>query len=143
VAGIKGLAQIREKYARVTPGRTEDYAAGIGAPRKDWATVTAAAEPAYKAGVQAAMTRGAFGKGVAEAGTAKWQGRSLTVGVERWGPGVLAAVDAYERGFSKYRDVIERLRLPPRYPVGDARNYERVKAIGDALRRAKIGGGAK
>ncbi len=143
MAAIKSIVAIREKYARVTPGRTEDYAAGVASPRKDWATVTGAAEPAYKAGVQAAMTRGAFGKGVAEAGTAKWQGRALTVGVERWGPGVLAAVDAYERGFAPYRDVIERLRLPPRYPVGDARNYERVKAIGDALRRAKVGGGSK
>jgi len=141
MAGIKTTAQIREKYARVTPGRAEDYASGVAAPRKDWAKVTAAAEPAYTAGVTAAITRKAFGKGVTQAGTAKWQGRSLTVGVERWGPGVLAAVDAYERGFAPYRDVIEKTILPVRYPVGDPRNYARVQAIGEALRKAKVGAG--
>lgn len=139
MAEIKNIAQIREKYARVTPGRAEDYASGVAAPRKDWAKVTALAEPAYKAGVTAAMTRGAFAKGVNAAGTAKWQGRALTVGAERWGPGVTAAVDAYERGFSPFRATIEKLTLPPRFPVGDARNYARVQAIGEALRKAKVG----
>ena len=139
MAEVKSLAQIREKYARVTPGRAEDYAAGVAAPRKDWAKVTALAEGAYKAGVTSAMARNAFGKGVTQAGTAKWQGRSLTVGAERWGPGVTAAVDAYERGFAPYRGVIEKLSLPARFPTGDARNYARVQAIGEALRKAKTG----
>jgi len=113
----------------------------VANPRADWAAVTKAADGAYKAGVQAAIARNAFTKGVDAAGTAKWQARSVSVGAERWGPGVLAAVDTYERGFSKYRDAIEKATLPPRYPVGDPRNFDRVKAIGEALRRAKVGAG--
>ena len=139
MAEIKNIAQIREKYARVTPGRAEDYASGVAAPRKDWAKVTALAEPAYQAGVTAAISRKAFGRGVNQAGTQKWQGRSLTVGAERWGPGVTAAVDSYERGFAPYRATIEKLSLPARFPVGDARNYARVQAVGEALRKAKVG----
>ena len=138
---VKSLAAIREKYARVTPGRSGDYQAGVANPRADWAVVTKAADGAYKAGVQAAIARNAFTKGVDAAGTAKWQARSVSVGAERWGPGVLAAVDTYERGVSKYRDAIEKATLPPRYPVGDPRNFDRVKAIGEALRRAKVGAG--
>jgi len=140
VAEIKSMARIRDKYARVTPGRAEDYAAGVAAPRRDWAEVTSKAEPAYKAGVQAAITRGAFGKGVRAAGTGKWATRAGTVGVERWGPGVLAAIESYESGFAPFRAVIERLTLPSRYPVGDPRNYDRVKAIGEALHKARIAG---
>jgi len=141
MAAIKSLASVRAKYARVTPERTGDYEAGVKAPRADWAERATAAAPAYKAGVQAAITRNAFEQGVKKAGTAVWQGRATTVGVDRYGPGVLAGVAKYEAGFAPYRDVIERTQLPPRYPTGDARNYERVKAIGEALRKTKTGGG--
>lgn len=137
---ILSLTAIRDKYARVTPQRGEDYAAGIAAPKRDWADETAGADAAYKAGVQAAIQRGAFPKGVRAAGTAKWQSKSATIGVERWGPGVLAGVDAYERGFAPYRETIESVRLPARFPTGDPRNYERVKALGEALRKKKVGG---
>jgi len=139
MAEIKDLAAIRDKYARVTPQRAEDYANGIAAPKRDWAEATAAAEAAYTAGVQAAITRKAFGKGVRVAGTARWAGRAGTVGVERWGPGVMAGVDNYERGFAPYREVIQGVKLPPKYPKGDPRNYERVKAIGEALRKKAVG----
>jgi len=140
MAEIKSLAAIREKYARVTPGRGEDYAAGVAAPRKDWAEATAAAEGAYNAGVQAAIQRKAFASGVKSAGTERWAGRAGTVGVERWGPGVMAGVDAYERGFAPFRETIASTRLPPKYPRGDPRNYERVKALGEALRKKAVGG---
>jgi len=140
MAEVKSLEAIRAKYARVTPQRAEDYAAGVAAPKRDWADATKGAEKAYVAGVQAAIQRNAFSKGVDAAGTARWQNRAGTVGVERWGPGVLAGVDAYERGFAPYREAIQAVRLPARFPAGDPRNYERVKAIGDALRKKKLAG---
>lgn len=143
MAAIKSVAAIRDKYARVTPQRTEDYRLGVGTPRVDWAMATKGAESAYQEGVTSAIARKAFGKGVEKAGTAKWQGRATTVGVDRWGPGVVAGVDAYERGFSPFREVIEKTSLPPRYPSGDPRNYARVQAIGEALRKAKLGGGGR
>jgi len=62
VAVIKDLSVIREKFARVTPGRAEDFRLGVETTKKDWAAETAAAEPAYAAGVQAAISRKAFGK---------------------------------------------------------------------------------
>ena len=139
MAEIKAMASIREKYARVTPMRAEDYSNGVLAPRRDWADAAAGGDAAYKAGVQAAIARGAFVKGIRKAGTATWQAKASTLGAERWGPGVLAGVSAYESGFAPYREEIEKVKLPARYPTGDPRNYERVKAIGDALRRKKVG----
>jgi len=140
MAEIKALAAIREKYARVTPARSEDYAAGIEAPKRDWSAATAAAEGAYDEGVQAAVSRGAFKKGVTAAGTDKWKKKAASVGVDRWGPGVRAGVDAYEAGYGEYRAVIEGVKLPPAYPRGDPRNYARVQAIGEALHKKRIGG---
>lgn len=135
---IKSIGDIAEKWARVTPARSEDYKSGIESPKKDWEERTKAAEGAYKAGVTKAAAEGRFGRGVDRAGTEKWKARSLAVGVDRWGPGVSIAGPAYEKGFGPYRDVIERTTLPPRGPKGDPRNYERVKAIGEALHKAKL-----
>lgn len=141
MAKIKDLAAIREKYARVTPMRGEDYRLGVTSPREDWASAALAAEKSYEAGVTAAITRKAFGKGVTAAGTEKWQAKARTIGAERWGPGVAAGVSAYETGFAPYRAEIEKTTLPPRFPTGDPRNLERVKAIDFALRKRKEAGG--
>jgi len=139
MVNIKSLDLIAEKYGRVTPGRSADYEAGIRNPARDWEDATAKAESNWESGVQAAISKKQFGKGVHEAGTSKWQKKALELGTARWGPGVTAAVDDYKSGFSKYHSVIERLTLTPRKEVGNPQNYRRVQEIGEALRRAKVG----
>ncbi|GAJ07046.1 unnamed protein product, partial [marine sediment metagenome] len=49
MAFIRSIEHIARKWATVTPGRTEDYRAGVENPRRDWGTATAAAEGAYEA----------------------------------------------------------------------------------------------
>jgi len=137
---VRSTSQIGKKWARVTPERAEDYKIGVQSPKKDWGAETKAAEGNYEAGVKAAMTRKAFGKGVDKAGTAKWKEGALNKGVDRFGPGVAAGQGNYEKGFAPYRDVIESTNLPPRYPKGDPRNLERVKVISKALHDKKVSG---
>lgn len=137
MANIKDTAAIAAKWQRVTPQRTEDYDAGISNPAADWATQTKAAETRWKDGVQKAAGRGAFGKGVAGAGTEKWQRKSKEVGTRRWGEGVQAAQSDYAQGFAPYASTIASTNLPPRYPKGDPRNIDRVSAIAKALRAKK------
>jgi hypothetical protein len=139
MAQIRSAAEIADKWRRVTPGRTEDYRLGVQNPRVDWENATAAAEGTWRDGVTAAAARGAFAKGVREAGTIKWQTNTLLKGPGRFAEGVQIGVEAYERGFAPYRDVIERTVLPPRRPKGDPGNIERVRAISQALRAKKIG----
>jgi len=136
---IKSASEIARKWAEVTPRRDADYKAGVSAPMRDWAAETAAAEDRYASGVQDAITRGAFGVGVRNAGTEKWKRGALEKGVNRWGPGVRAAQSDYERGFAPYRDVIEGVSLPPRRRTGDPANIERVAAIAAALHAKKTG----
>ncbi|MBA7479876.1 hypothetical protein ES707_15317 [subsurface metagenome] len=137
MAFIRSIEHIARKWAVVTPGRTEDYRAGVENPRVDWATATAAAESAYESGVTQAIAKKRFGKGVKGAGTDKWQRGSVEKGTARWGPGVTMAQDLYARNFAPYRDAIERATLPPRYARRDPRNLERVKAVVNALVAAK------
>ena len=137
---IRSLDSIKSKWATVTPQRAADFEAGIRAPKKDWAAQTAAAEEAYESGVTAAIADKRFGRGVKEAGTAKWQERALAVGVTRWPQGVRAAEDNYAKGFAPYHDVIARTNLPPRFGRGDPRNIERVATLASALHKARVSG---
>ena len=139
MAAIKSISDIASKWARVTPARTEDYEKGVRSPRRDWASETAGAEARYGEGVQTAIAEGRFARGVADAGSGKWQAKAVSKGVPRWGPGVREAQPDYEKGFGPFRNVIEGVTLPPRYPKGDPRNIERVATIASALHDAKVG----
>ena len=138
MAAIASASVIADKWARVTPQRTADYESGVRAPRVDWSAATSAAHEAWKGGVQAAIAAGSFAKGVARAGTAKWQEGAITKGVPRWGQGVSIGRDAYEKGFAPYAEAIKSVTLPPRFARRDPRNLDRVKAIVDALTKKKM-----
>ncbi|GAH36690.1 unnamed protein product, partial [marine sediment metagenome] len=129
MAEIKSLSSIRDKWTRVTPGRTEDYKLGIQNPRRDWATEALAGKENWKAGVDAAAAKDLFAKGIDKAGTAKWRDRALKKGPGRFAEGVYIAGPDYESGFKPYHDAISRVDLGPRFPKRDPRNLNRVKII--------------
>lgn len=139
MAQIRSIDAIAKKFAAVTPGRSEDYRFGVENPRRDWARATSAAEGAYEAGVQAAVAKKKFGKGVAKAGTSGWAEGARTKGVARWGPGVAISEPKFREGFAPYHGAIERATLPPRYARRDPRNLARVKAVVDAVVAVKEG----
>lgn len=140
MAGIKSLSAIREKWTRVTPGRTRDYELGIQNPKRDWEEETLAGADNWKLGVDQAAAKGLFPKGVMAAGTSKWRERALKKGPGRFSEGVYIAGPDFEKGFAPFHAAIERVVLPPRFPKRDPRNLERVRKIVDALVAEKVGG---
>ena len=122
-----------KKWARRVAGAQEDYVDGVTNPIKDWGKETMASEARYKEGVTKAAQEGRFGKGVAKAGTKKWQTGAILKGPGRWVEGVAGAEDSQAEGFAPYADVINKTVLPTRYPRGDVRNIERVKVLAMAL----------
>ena len=138
MAEIKSLSAVREKWARVTPMRTEDYKLGVQNPKRDWADETEAAKGNWKAGVDQAAIKDLFAKGVRRAGTGKWKRNALEKGPGRFAEGVMLAEGAYEKGFAPFHAAIEAADLGPRFPRRDPRNLNRVKAIVDALIKAKL-----
>lgn len=130
---VKSIKAIGEKWNRVVSTRGPDYEAGVTTPQVDWETATAAAEPNYAAGVQAAIAKKRFGSGVKRAGTAKWQSGALKKGVARWPTGVSVAQPDYEKGFEPFRAALEKTTLPPRRAKRDPANLNRVKATVDAM----------
>ena len=139
MALIRSVSSIADKWSSVTPGRASQYKAGVSNPLRDWAKEAEAAEGSYEAGVQAAIARKGFAKGVSRVGTDKWKRKAVDVGTMRWGPGVSAAKPDYEAGFAPYADTIASVKLPPRGSKGDPRNLERVAAIANALHAKKVG----
>ncbi|MBA7525353.1 hypothetical protein ES705_17504 [subsurface metagenome] len=136
---VPSAAKIAEKWGRVTPERIIDYEAGVRNPLRDWETETKAAEPRYEEGVKAAISRKAFGKGVARVGTAKHKAKTILKGIPRWPEGVRVAEDDMRKGMENVVKVLEGITLPQRYPTGDPRNIERVRVIQQALHKMKIG----
>lgn len=136
MAKVKPISDIGKKFSEVTPGRTQYYEEGVKGVT-DWDDRAAEAEERYEAGIGEAIGQKRFGKGIRRVGNAGWQEGAIKKGTVRWGPGVRGSRDKYEKGFGPYRDAIEATDLPPRYAKGDPRNYERVQAIGEALRKKK------
>jgi hypothetical protein len=139
MAEIKKLSDIRDKWTRVTPGRTEDYKLGILNPKRDWAEEALAAKGNWKAGIDAAAAKDLFAKGIEKAGTSKWKEKALKKGPGRFSEGVYIAGPDYEKGFAPFHAAIERVDLGPRFPRRDPRNLERVKKVVDALIAEKVG----
>jgi len=135
---VKALNKISEKWARQSQGSGQSYEEGVANPRRDWATSTADANDAYKKGIQASIAGDRFLKGVKKAGTTKWQENTLAKGPGRWMDGINKSTGAYERGFDRYRQVIERTQLPKRGAKGDPGNINRVAVMAKALHDEKV-----
>lgn len=135
---IRTLAKITEKYGRVTPAKGRELEAGLKDPKKIWVDEAAAAGEAWRGGVEGAIARDGFTKGVVAAGQAAYIEPALKLGVGRYRSGVEFGTPKYGKKFAPYRDVIEATTLPPRGPVGDPANIERVRVMAAALHEAKV-----
>jgi hypothetical protein len=136
---VKDAATVAAKWSARAGAAGQDYAKGVTNTQKDWATDTAAAAPAWAAGVQQAAGNGSFAKGVNAAGTAKWKNKAANVGAARYPQGVAAALQYYQTGIGPVLQVLQGVNLPPRGPKGDPGNIARVTAVTTALRKLKTG----
>ncbi len=141
----KSPQEAAQKWARVTPGRQQDYVAGVTNPATDWATPTIEAKEAYETGIQEAIQIGSREAGVQAAGNSKWKANTAEKGARNWAPGVRAAQGAMQQGIAAPLNVLNGMEITDRGPVGSDQNYDRVRQIGEALRADKLrrkGGGA-
>lgn len=139
MAAVKSADRVAGKWSRVTPMRQQDYTEGVQSPRTPWAAAAAAANDRYKAGVQEAATANRFQRGVQAAGDQRWQSKSLSKGPGRFAEGVSISGPDYQAAVQPYLDTIAATQLPQRFPAGDPRNLERVRAIAMALRKKRTG----
>lgn len=136
---VKSGAAVAEKWARVTPQRSEDYKLGVQNPRTPWAAAATAANERYKVGIQESIARNGYSKGIAAAGDQKWAAKSLAKGPSRFAEGVAISAPEYQAAVQPFLDVIASTQLPARFAKGDPRNIERVRVLAVALRKRATG----
>jgi len=138
-ASTPPIARVAAKWARRAASASGEYEEGVRSTTRDWAAATTAAEKNYQAGVTEAAAKGRFGKGVQRAGNAKWKKGATEKGPARYSQGVSIAESDYAGQMAPVLEVIGRTDLPPRGPAGSDQNFQRVMAIGKALRALKVG----
>lgn len=136
---VKSVDVAAKKFAQRGAAAAGDYSSGVNGTT-DQAERAIAAKDAFVAGMNDAIARGAREAGLTKAGTSKWKSKALSLGVQRFGPGITAAQGDYSTGVKPYLDTIAGLDLPVRGPKGSPENLERVRVVNEALRNKKIAG---
>jgi hypothetical protein len=135
VRKIASADAIGQKWGIRAPAASDDFKKAVSDSTVTWAGPTAASAASWAAGTQDAISNGRFAKGVNRVTDEKWRRKVTGPGVDRWAPGVRAAVPDFVTAFTPVRDVIERTQaaLPPRKPRGDPGNNERQAVMSKAL----------
>lgn len=139
MAKVKSMADTKDKWIRNVGQAGPEYTRGVSDPSVDWEGPTKAGESNYEEGVSKGIAEKRFGRGVSEAGNEKWRRKTVEVGPARWVSGVNAAGPEYEKGMGPVLSTLAGISYPRRYPAGDPRNLERVRAENEALHRLKTG----
>lgn len=137
---VKDATAAAAKFVTRAQAAAGDYQKGVQAAGDQWQANATAAADSFAAGVQDAITRGAFSKGIARAGSAKFVANASGKGAQRYPQGVATAGPAWLEKTAPSLATLASLTLPPRRPKGDPGNMARVQAVTDALRKKKLAG---
>lgn len=136
-AVVRNPGGVGAKWARRAASAAGEYSEGVQGAGNRWQQGASAAAQSWQQGVTAAAGAGRFAKGVARAGAARYQRGASEKGPARYSQGVGVAEGDYSAAVAPYIQAIGSIDLPPRGPAGSPGNYQRVQAIGTALRKLR------
>jgi hypothetical protein len=137
---VKAVADAATKFVNRASAAGGDYKTGVSNAGQTWADHTSQATDTYAAGVQAAIGRGAFGKGVQKAGPQKYQTNASTKGANHYPEGIRGGQQAYQQNASPYFDALSGIVYPPRRPRGDPANQARSIIVQTTLHTKRVSG---
>jgi hypothetical protein len=130
---VANLSDSADKFERRAGQAGQDYEAGVSSvsdSEQQQATLDAA--DSWETGVQNAIQNGTFSSGVQNP-TQSWQQAALETGSSRFTQSASQAGDQWSNGFQSFADTLESLNLQPRGPRGSEANFQRSRAVGEAL----------
>lgn len=136
---MKTAQQSSAKFVERAGAASQDYVSGAESSNKDQSAAAIAAAPNYQAGVTAAIARGAYQKGLQASGKAGWLAGVRNKGQNRFAEGVAQGAIKYATNSGKYDSARSAADSLPRGPKGSEANYARSKAVGQSLRKMKVG----
>jgi hypothetical protein len=134
---IKDTATSSARFSKNAGAAQPYYLDGVKGAGQKWKAAVDAADDTWAAGVQAAISRGAFKKGVGKAGADYYSSRASKLGGARYQQGVQEGAANWQEGFQPYADKLKSLSLSPGGPRGDARNQNRTIEVQIAMRQLK------
>lgn len=136
---MKTASESAKKFVERAGAASGDYVSGAQSTTKDQSAAAIAAAPNYNAGVQAAIARGAYAKGLQTSGKAGWLKGVTEKGANRFAEGVSSGAQKYATNSGKYDGARGAAASLPRGPKGSEANFLRSKTVGQALRKQKVG----
>jgi len=133
---IRDTGALATKYAQRAGNATGDYTAGIQAGGPDWEANTRAGNDAWKQGVNDAVAKDRFVKGVAGS-QQKFLDNATKLGPQRYQQGVGNAKDSWASGTQPYLDLLKSLSLPPPGPRRSPQNLQRANMVAQELGKKK------
>ena len=136
---MKSASQSAQKFVERAGAATQDYTDGARSTNKDQAAAAIAGKANWAAGIQAAITSDRYAKGLSESGKAGWLKGITEKGANRFAEGVATGASKYAANSGKYDSARGAAASMPRGPKGSEANFARAKAVGQALRKMKVG----
>lgn len=133
MVSVNDLGDSADKFERRAGQAGQDYEAGVSAVSdSEQQSATLDAADTWEQGVQEAISNGTFSEGVNNPNKS-WQEAALSVGSTRFTQGASQAGDTWQDAFGDFADTLESLNLQPRGARDSEANYQRSKAVGQAL----------
>ena len=134
---MKTAQQSAQKFADRAASSVGTYLEGVSMTTKDQAAAAIAAAPIYAQAVQAAVTRGAFQKGLQKSGKSGWQKGVADKGGNRFAEGVGQAGPKYATNSAPFDSARSAASSMPRGLKGSPQNLQKVATVVSALIKAK------
>lgn len=135
---VKSIADSQQKFSTRAAAAAPDYGKGVANAGNKWIAGAAASEDAWASGTQEAITNKRFGAGVRKAGASKYQDRAAKLGPDRYRSGVNEGASEWGKNFAPHAQALSSLELPTKGMRGSEQNYNRSRAVGQALRAKKL-----
>lgn len=135
---VKDNSAIAAKYVARAGVASKDYTDGVANAGGAWETGAKNGEGNFEQGVQDAIQRKAYGKGVTGS-AGKYVANATKLGAVRYGPGVQNGAGAYQAGVAPYLEKLRSLVLPPKGPRRSPQNQQRANMVAAELGKLKVG----
>lgn len=136
---MKSAQSSASKFVERAGAATSDYVKGAQETNKDQSANAIAGKANYVKGIQDSIARGAYEKGLSASGKEGWLKGIKEKGQNRFAEGVSSGASKYAINSGKYDSARTTAESLPRGPKGSEANFARAKAVGQALRKVKVG----
>lgn len=130
---IRPVGELAIKFKNRAGAAGPEYKLGVEGAGADWESNTAASEPNYVAGVNAAMGRNAFSKGVRSSGAAHYVKRAAGDGALRYPTGIASGTERWAANTQPYLQALAAMTLPPPGPKRSPQNQARANFVAAEL----------